>query len=116
MFKESVIENKKKKALEKKQRLFALHLRNKFLGEWASNILGLDNDKKKQYISEVAGYSSSLKQHQNNFVIKKIEQDFIESNIQISFEEIRLKARNFQIEANIISGNKWKLNNWKQFK
>ena len=53
MFKESVIENKKKRDLEKKRRLNVLILRNKFLGEWASTILGLNEDKKLKYIKKV---------------------------------------------------------------
>ena len=51
MFKENVIENKRKKDLEKKQRKDALLVRNKFLAEWASNILGLNDHKKIKYIT-----------------------------------------------------------------
>ncbi len=111
MFKESVIESKKKKEFEKKQRLNALHLRNKFLGEWASTILGLSDNKKLQYINKVI--STQFKKDANNFVIKKIEKDFVKSNIKMSFKEIELKVKDFQIKANIIVENKLKLNNWK---
>ncbi|GIS17474.1 MAG: hypothetical protein CM15mP118_3530 [Alphaproteobacteria bacterium] len=48
MFKENVIENKKKKDFEKKQRLNSIVLRNKFLGEWASTILELNDNKKRR--------------------------------------------------------------------
>ena len=50
MFKENVIENKKKKALEKKQKFNSIVLRNKFLGEWASTILELNDNKKKSIL------------------------------------------------------------------
>ena len=107
MFKESVIVNKKKKDLEKKQRSNALQLRNKFLGEWASAILQLYDNKRTNYINTVTNY----KDNENKLVIKKIEEDFANSNIKISFKEIELKVRDFQIKANIIVENKFKLSN-----
>ena len=109
MFKENVIENKKKKDFEKKQRAGALVLRNKFLGEWASNILGLNNYKKIKYISKI----TKFKKNSNKLIIKKIEEDFAKNDINITFKEIELKTRGFQIKANIILENKLKLNNWK---
>ena len=109
MFKENVIENKKKKALEKKQKLNSIVLRNKFLGEWASTILELNDNKKREYINEVINF----KKKEYKFVIRKIEQDFVKYNIKISFKEIELKVRDFQIKANIVVENKFKLNNWK---
>ena len=109
MFKENVIENKKKKALEKKQKFNSIVLRNKFLGEWASSILGLNDDKKREFINEVI----NLKKNEYKFVIRKIEQDFAKNNIKISYKEIELKVRDFQIKANIVVENKFKLNNWK---
>ena len=109
MFKESVIENKKKRDLEKKRRLNALILRNKFLGEWASTILELNDNKKLKYINKVINF----KKQEYKFIIRKIEQDFVKNNIKISFKEIELKVRDFQIKANIVVENKFKLNNWK---
>ena len=79
MFKEGAIENKRKKDLEKKQRLNALYLRNKFLGEWASTILGLNDNKKQKYINKVT--SSKFKKDENKFVIKKIEKDFAKNKL-----------------------------------
>ena len=108
MFKDSVIENKKKKDFEKKQRLNSISLRNKFLGEWASTILGLDDNKKREYINEVINF----KKKKNIFNIKKIEEDFAKKNIKISFKEIELKTKDFQIKANVVVENKFKLNNW----
>ena len=109
MFKENVIENKKKKALEKKLKFNSTVLRNKFLGEWASNILELNDIKKREYIDEVINF----KKKEYKFVIKEIEQDFLKNNIKISFKEIELKLRDFQIKANVVIENKFKLNNWK---
>ena len=109
MFKENVIENKKQKDFEKKQKLNSIVLRNKFLGEWASTILELNDNKKRKYINKVINF----KKKEYKFIIRKIEQDFVKNNIKISFKEIELKARDFQIKANIVVENKFKLNNWK---
>ena len=109
MFKENVIENKKKKDFEKKQKLNSIVLRNKFLGEWASTILELNDNKKLKYINKVINF----KKQEYKFIIRKIEQDFVKNNIKISFKEIELKVRDFQIKANIVVENKFKLNNWK---
>ena len=108
MFKDSVIESKKKKDFEKKQRLNSISLRNKFLGEWASTILGLDDNKKKEYVNKV----TKFKKKKNSFIIKKIEEDFAKKNIKISFKEIELKTKDFQLKANVVVENKFKLNNW----
>ena len=110
MFKKNVIENKRKKNFEK-QRISALHLRNKFLGEWASSVLGFDNNKKRTYINKVV--SAEFKKDDKKYVIKKIEKDFVENNIKISYREIEFKVKDFQIKANIIVENKFKLNSWK---
>ena len=111
MFRESVIENKRKKELEKKRRLNILYLRNKFLAEWASTILGLNDNKKRKYIKKVT--SLEFKKDENKYVIKEIEKDFAKNKIKISFNEIELKIKDFQIKANVIAENKFKLNNWK---
>ena len=111
MFKNSVIENKKKKDLLKKQRLNAIDLRNKFLAEWASNILELNDKEKLTYIKKVT--SAYSQREENKFVVKKIEDDFASKSIKISFKEIEFKLKDFQIKANIIVENKFKLNNWK---
>ena len=109
MFKENVVENKRKKDLEKKQREDALLVRNKFLAEWASNILGLDDHKKIKYINKLSKFTKE----NNKFIIKKIEEDFAKYDIHISYKEILLKTKDFHIKANILVENKFKLNNWK---
>ena len=111
MFKNYVIENKKKKDFLKKQRLNVINLRNKFLAEWASNILELNDKEKLTYIKNVT--NANFKREENKFVVKKIEDDFTSSNIKISYKEIEFKIKDFQIKANIIVENKFKLNNWK---
>ena len=109
MYKISAINNKRKKNFEKKQRLNVVYLRNKFLGEWAAATLGLDENKKRIYVKKII--RPGLKEEHNKFVIKKIEKDFIKNNIKINYKEIELKVNNFQIKANIIVENEFKLNN-----
>ena len=109
MFKNNVIENKKKEDFLKKQRLNVIDLRNKFLAEWASNILELNDKEKLTYIKKVTNFQ----REENKFVVKKIEDDFTCRNIKISYKEIEFKIKDFQIKANIIVENKFKLNNWK---
>ena len=109
MFKNNVIENKKKEDFLKKQRLNVIDLRNKFLAEWASNILELNDKEKLTYIKKVTNFQ----REENKFVVKKIEDDFTSRNIKISYKEIEFKIKDFQIKANIIVENKFKLNNWK---
>ena len=108
-FKDSVKRQKYKVGFEQKQRMKALSLRNKFLGEWASSILGLKEKKMKVYISNVM--LSDYKKPNYENVINKIEKDFIKKDIKISYREIEFKVKDFQMKANVIIENKYKLNN-----
>ncbi len=110
--KDSVVQNKKRRDFEKKQRLDVLRLRNKFLGEWASNVLGLKETFKKNYISKIKYLD--IKKHNYEIVIREVEEDFIKNNIKISFNEIEFKIRDFQLKANVIIENKFKLDSWRQ--
>ena len=109
MHKVSVIDNKRKKDFEKKQRLNALCLRNKFLGEWAASVLGFDENKKKKYINKIA--SPGHKEGDSKSIIKKIEKDFAKNNIKVHYKEIEFKVKDFQFKANSIVENKLKLSN-----
>ena len=75
MFKESVIAQKKKLDFEKKQRLKAISLGNKFLGEWASNVLGYNQLQKRKYVSRIN--KVGLKYDNSRKIIRKIEKDFM---------------------------------------
>ena len=106
MFKESVIAHKKKLDFEKKQRLKAMSLGNKFLGEWASNVLGYNQSQKSNYISIIN--KVVLKNDNSRDIIRKIEKDFIKNNIKISYKEIEFKIKDFQMKANVIIENNLK--------
>lgn len=110
-FKKSVIENKKLIDAEKKQRLNTLSLRNKFLGEWASSILGLNQNQENLYIKNLI--KLDLENIYSEVIINKIVKDFKKKQINISSKEVKFKTNDFYLEANVIIENKFKLNNWK---
>ena len=108
MFKENILEYRKKKTIEKKHRFEAVYLKNKFLAEWASNILELNHNNKVQYLNKTLSLLNE--KDKNNLIIKKIEKDFSNNNIKISFAEIELKSKDFQIKAHIVVQNRVKQN------
>ena len=61
--------------------------RNKYVGEWASNILGYSEDEKKKYIQDVI--KSDFAEAGDEDVIRKLKEDL--KNHNISEEEIRKK-------------------------
>ena len=108
MFKENILEYRKKKTIEKKHRFEAVYLKNKFLAEWASNVLELNHNNKVQYLNKTLSLLNE--KEKNNLIIKKIEKDFSNNNIKISFDEIELKSKDFQIKAHIVVQNRVKQN------
>ena len=108
MFKENILEYRKKKLLKKNHRLEAVFLKNKFLAEWASNVLELNHNNKAQYLNKTLSLLNE--KDKNNLIIKKIEKDFSNNNIKISFDEIELKSKDFQIKAHIVVQNRVKQN------
>ena len=61
--------------------------RNKYLGEWVSEILGYNSDQEKEYIQSVI--KADFAEAGDNDVFRKIKEDLIEKNI--SDEELRKK-------------------------
>ena len=61
--------------------------RNKYLGQWASKILGYDQEKEKEYIQAVI--KSDFEEAGDEDVIRKLKSDLADHNI--SDEEIRKK-------------------------
>ena len=93
----------KKKGLEKKIELDAQKkfkftaIRNKNLGKWAAEQLGLENSKVEDYIDEVIMADFNEPGYED--VIKKILNDFKEAKINISFSEIEEKLFKYEKEA-----------------
>jgi hypothetical protein len=61
--------------------------RNKYIGEWASKILGYDNEKEKEYIQSVI--KADFAEAGDEDVFRKIKDDL--KNRDISDEDIRKK-------------------------
>ena len=61
--------------------------KNKYLGEWASKILGFDQDKEKEYIQSVI--KADFEEAGDEDVFRKIKLDLKDHNI--SDEDIRKK-------------------------
>ena len=60
---------------------------NKYLGEWASSILGKNEEEKKNYIQEII--KSDLEESGQEGVFRKIKKDFQAASISIEETEIR---------------------------
>ena len=60
---------------------------NKYLGEWASSMLGKNEEDKKNYIQEVI--KSDLEEAGQEDVFRKIKKDFQAASISVEEKEIR---------------------------
>ena len=69
--------------------------RNKYIGEWASKILGYDEDKEKEYIQSVI--KADFTEAGDEDVFRKIKNDLKNNNI--SDEDIRKKMDEFNEKA-----------------
>ena len=69
--------------------------RNKYLGQWASQILGYDTEKEKIYIQSVI--KADFKEVGDEDVFRKIKLDLKDRNI--SDEDIREKIKEFDEKA-----------------
>ena len=69
--------------------------RNKYLGQWASQILGYDQEKEKEYIQAVI--KSDFEEAGDEDVFRKLKSDLADHNI--SDEEIRKKMNELNQKA-----------------
>ena len=69
--------------------------RNKYLGEWASKILGYDEERQKEYIQEVI--KADFAEAGDEDVFRKISSDLKDKNI--AEQEIRNKMQEFNEKA-----------------
>ena len=70
--------------------------RNKYLGQWVSQILGYDLEKEKEYIQSVI--KADFEEAGDEDVFRKIKKDLKDHNV--SDEEIRKKMNDFNEKAN----------------
>ena len=87
--------NERKKGFEKKfvhdeEKQFKINAKkNKYLGEWASKILGYDEENQKQYIQDVI--KADFAEAGDEDVFRKLNADLKDRNI--SEEDIRKKMQ-----------------------
>ena len=85
--------DERKKSFEKKFQMdeelqFKISARsNKYLGEWASSMLGKNEEEKKNYIQEII--RSDLEEAGQEDVFRKIKKDFQAASISVEEKEIR---------------------------
>ena len=93
--------NEREKSFEKKfahdeEQQFKVSARkNKYLGQWASQILGYDQEKEKEYIQVVI--KSDFEEAGDEDVFRKLKADLADHNI--SDEEIRKKMNELNEKA-----------------
>ena len=93
--------DERKKSFEKKfahdeELQFKVSARkNKYLGQWASQILGYDQEKEKEYIQAVI--KSDFEEAGDEDVFRKLKADLADHNI--SEEEIRKKMNELNQKA-----------------
>ena len=85
--------NEREKSFEKKFQMdeelqFKIAARsNKYLGEWASSMLGKNEEDKKNYIQEII--RSDLEEAGQEDVFRKIKKDFQAASFTVEDSEIR---------------------------
>ena len=93
--------NEREKSFEKKfahdeELQFKVSARkNKYLGQWASQILGYDQEKEKEYVQAVI--KSDFEEAGDEDVFRKLKADLADHNI--SDEEIRKKMNELNEKA-----------------
>ena len=97
MFKDRKKTLGKKIDLESQKKFKLASIRNKNLGKWAAEKLGLEASKLNNYIDEVIVADFDEPGHED--VLRKISNDFNKANINISYDEIKEKLLNFEKDA-----------------
>ena len=88
--------NFEKKFVHDEELQFKINARkNKYLGQWVSNIFGYDQEKEKEYIQSVI--KSDFEEAGDEDVFRKLKVDLKEHNI--SDDEIRKKMNEFNEKA-----------------
>jgi hypothetical protein len=79
----------KKFAVDEEQKFKAMNRRNKMLGLWAAEKLGISGDGAAAYAKEVV--ASDFEEAGDEDVVRKVEKDFTAKGVKVSAAEIRAK-------------------------
>lgn len=83
--------------LEQEQQFRAAARRNKKLGRWAAELMGLAGEDVDAYVMEVI--KSDFEEAGDNDVFRKVKSDFAAKDIEVSDEELRTKMDRFLEDA-----------------
>lgn len=87
----------KKFALDAEQKFKAEARRNRLLGQWAAEKLGLNGDAATAYAKEVV--AADFEESGDDDVLRKVEKDLAAKGLTIPGTEIRAKMNEFLAEA-----------------
>lgn len=87
----------KKFALDEEQKFKAEVRRNKLLGQWAAEKLGMTGDAAAAYAKEVV--AADFEEAGDTDVLRKVTADFAQKGVAISEGEVRVKMTELMAEA-----------------
>jgi hypothetical protein len=87
----------KKFALDEEQKFKAVARRNRLLGQWAADKLGLAGDAAAAYAKEVV--AADFEEAGDDDVLRKVAKDFAAKGLSIDGAEIRAKMTELLAEA-----------------
>ncbi|MDQ8731804.1 DUF1476 domain-containing protein [Bradyrhizobium sp. LHD-71] len=87
----------KKFALDEEQKFKAEARRNRLLGMWAAEKMGLSGDAASAYAKEVV--AADFEESGDDDVLRKVEQDLSAKGLTVAQAEIRAKMNELLLEA-----------------
>jgi hypothetical protein len=87
----------KKFALDEEQKFKALARRNRLLGLWAAEKLGLSGDAATNYAKDVV--AADFEEAGDDDVLRKVEKDFTAKGLELTSGEVRAKMIELLAEA-----------------
>jgi hypothetical protein len=87
----------KKFSLDEEQKFRAQARRNRMLGQWAAERLGLSGDAATAYVKEVV--AADFEESGDEDVLRKVETDFAAKGVALAPAEIRAKMNELLAEA-----------------
>jgi hypothetical protein len=87
----------KKFALDEEQKFKALARRNRLLGMWAADQLGISGDEAAAYAKEVV--AADFEEAGDDDVLRKVEKDFVAKGVKLDGAAIRAKMNELLAEA-----------------
>ena len=87
----------RKFALDEEQKFRAVARRNKLIGLWAAEKLGITADAASEYAKEVV--VADLEEPGDNDVLRKLLRDFAAKGVSITEQEVRTRMDDFWAQA-----------------